>query len=738
MQKLYKNMKDKVKGAIVFLCNKRLTAQVTIYATISFMLVISVVCACINSAQLAVVKADIDKISTLSLESVFAGYSNKFLDEFDILLLKKSDILNNCLNNQINKNISSITPQAKLISSEFINMSLMTDNNGKNLFKEVIDYMDYAIYSEIFDNINSAKENLNKSSAVNEVTQEIVKCQENVFEQDKYILELVSITEGIKTNETGFVVRNSKPVVTGQGFVKQIVKGGISSDTTALHDTRVYSALYENDSYISVSELLDSIFDCINEFEDIVDNDDEDKAISICQPEYSRIYNILEENINDTIKACNSALEVIDNYKQYGDNSLKDMKSCENLLNNKRQELGEEIYQSFLSDINDMKSKNSGSVVKLCDVDVIKTGIERNLSVLENIKAILYNTDTYLYVDTFGDIKTNISECIEVFSNYSLSSLEFNYSSVNFENDTDGISEFTKLYNTLKNGIGSLVLNNMNVSDKDVTYISQQRALSDTYNNRYISSDSTNQALSQAFYQDIKNNALYNEYLFKKFNSFTDYVDSQSNVNTDTGKKLDYILEYILEGTMSDLFNLNGVITKLSLIRQGANMTHLITDTHKKNEAFAMAMSLVGFSGNMAIVKSAQYIIMAVWSYAESLVDVKKLCCGQKVELIKSNASWEVALNSLLKMDWLNNTYSKDTQATNGLDYKAYLRMLLMVQPQKEKLYRTMTAMEIRMEELGVSDFRMEDYICSAECELEFYLNKVNRSYKKQLYYGYS
>lgn len=38
----------------------------------------------------------------------------------------------------------------------------MTDNDGKNLFKEVIDYMDYAIYSELFDNINSSKENFIK------------------------------------------------------------------------------------------------------------------------------------------------------------------------------------------------------------------------------------------------------------------------------------------------------------------------------------------------------------------------------------------------------------------------------------------------------------------------------------------------------------------------------------------------------------------------------------------------
>ncbi len=747
MQKLYKIMKCKIKN-IVFLHNKRMNAQITIYGAITFMLVILVVCTCIYSAQIAVVKTDIDRISTLSCESVFAGYSNKFLDEFDVLLLKKSDMLNNRLNNAINKNLSSINPHAKFISAGFNNISLMTDNDGKNLFKEVIDYMDYAIYSEIFDNINSSKENFTKASSVNEVTDTIVKCQENVFDKDKYILELLSLTEGIKTNDTGFVIRDSKPVVTGENFVKQMVNGDISTDNVSVHNERVYNVLCENDRYTNISELLDGIVECIDEFEDIVDNEGEDEAISVCQPEYFRRYNILEQKTNSTIQVCKDALNVINKYNNNLDNSISDLQACEELLNNKRSDLGEEIYQSFLSDINDMKSGNNNTS-KLCDINLIQIGIQQNLKILEDIKEILYSTESFLYVDTFGNIKNNINQCINVFSSYSLSLLEFNYNDVNFDSDVGGISEFTNLYNTLKNGIGSLVLNGMNISDKDVTYISEQRHLADVYNNKnksdnYLSSNTTsdlgsnNVSIAKSFYEDIKNNELYNEYLFKKFNSFTDYVDSKSNVNTDTDKKLDYVLEYIIEGDMSDSFNLNGVIMKLSLIRQGANMAHLITDSKKKNEAFAMAMSLVGFSGNMAIVKSAQYVIMAVWSYAESLVDVRKLCCGQKVELIKDSNSWELSLDSLLKMDWLNNKYSKDTNTKRGLDYNSYLRLLLIAQPQRQKLYRTMSAMEIKMEELGVSGFRMEDYICSAECEIEFYLNKVNKSYKKQLYYGYS
>ena len=300
--------------------------------------------------------------------------------------------------------------------------------------------------------------------------------------------------------------------------------------------------MYENDGYIDISELLKNIVECIDEFEDIVDSEGEDEAIHICQLEYIRRYNILYKNTNDTIQVCKEALNVIDNYNNHSDNSINDMQACEDLLNNKRQELGEEVYQNFLSDINDMKLSNNKNTSKLCDVDIIKKGIEQNLDILENVKDILDNTEHFLYVDTFGDIKDNINECINVFANYSLSLLEFNYTDVSFESNSDGISEFTKLYNALTNGIGSIVLNGMNVSDKDITYISQQRQLADIYISKSGINNTNNNSLSQSFYEEVKNNALYNEYLFKKFNSFTDYVDSQSNINTDTGKKPDYIL----------------------------------------------------------------------------------------------------------------------------------------------------------------------------------------------------
>ena len=73
--------------------DKSYNAQITIFAAMSIFLVISLVVTCIRSVSVAAVKSELDRISSLSRESVFAGYNREVLDEFDILLLKKSDML---------------------------------------------------------------------------------------------------------------------------------------------------------------------------------------------------------------------------------------------------------------------------------------------------------------------------------------------------------------------------------------------------------------------------------------------------------------------------------------------------------------------------------------------------------------------------------------------------------------------------------------------------------------------
>ena len=100
----------------------------------------------------------------------------------------------------------------------------------------------------------------------------------------------------------------------------------------------------------------------------------------------------------------------------------------------------------------------------------------------------------------------------------------------------------------------------------------------------------------------------------------------------------------------SDKDNLCEVITKLSHIREGANLLYLITDSQKKNECFTLAVQILGYTGNMVLIKAAQYLIMTLWAYAESIVELRGLYSGESISIIKNAGNWETDINGLINL----------------------------------------------------------------------------------------
>ena len=80
-----------------------------------------------------------------------------------------------------------------------------------------------------------------------------------------------------------------------------------------------------------------------------------------------------------------------------------------------------------------------------------------------------------------------------------------------------------------------------------------------------------------------------------------------------------------------------------------------------------------------------------------------------KVALVKNEKNWKLSLENLLGMKFDSD---KDTD-DDGLEYRDYIRMLLMLERSEHKNYRTMGAMEIKMISMGHDDFRMRNYIVS-------------------------
>ena len=167
----------------------------------------------------------------------------------------------------------------------------------------------------------------------------------------------------------------------------------------------------------------------------------------------------------------------------------------------------------------------------------------------------------------------------------------------------------------------------------------------------------------------------------------------------------------------------------LSGIRTGMNMAYLITDQNKKAQALTLATSALGFTGNMALIKGGQYLIMSIWAYGEAVMDMRDIYAGKKVKLLKNSRSWKLSLEGLLNM-----TFDTDKEADDeGLDYKDYIRMLLLMESAEHRNYRTMGAMELRMISMGHENFRMKNYVVSAKGEAVFRISGRKQVYVQEM-----
>ena len=334
------------------------------------------------------------------------------------------------------------------------------------------------------------------------------------------------------------------------------------------------------------------------------------------------------------------------------------------------------------------------------------------------------------YDHTFKDIFAEIFEAeykekFEQVSEYAENIKIINFTAVESENSQQNkqrLNEIKSLGKKFSNGISGLVLDGITVSDASFNYegLAQE----------YISGNGSRKINTQTLMYDL--------YIMDTFDTFP-------GKNRYGGLK--YPVEYIICGQNSDRDNINSIILKLSAVREAVNMAYLVTNGEKRSEAFALASSIAGFTGNLLVVKAVQYIIMGIWSYAESIVDVRRLFEGDEIAVIKNDNDWKLSLKNMLagNLKYDKADSEKNSRAERILkgraDYNDYLELLLHSVSENIKNYRTMTAMELRIIDMGKTGFRMKDYIYEARIQVNV-LPKADRrinakEYIRQVKYSY-
>lgn len=400
------------------------------------------------------------------------------------------------------------------------------------------------------------------------------------------------------------------------------------------------------------------------------------------------------------------------------------------------------------------ESRNLSDALYMFKQAGIRDSVDNDNSIIENIvgnmqavqdicmKISEHDVEKQEYITKIEKIYEDIESEINGFS---IKTIVQEYEQYTFRADdyNTSITSLNKIYQILKEGAAGLVIDG-EISDKSMDYSD----LADTC----VSGSYGGDGISNI---DIRQ-ALVSEYIISRYAGYTDYIEKNGQQtgyiekkDRDVGRLLDYEIEYILCGRQSDKDNLNEVLFKLVLIREGLNLSYLVTDVQKKNECFGLALQLLGYTGNMVLIKAAQYFIMSIWAYAESVMELRELYAGESIATVKNADNWITDINTVissgaagLKTSLFSdkNKAGKETGSTpgyNSLDYMDYMRILLLIKDRTARNAGIMSAMELVMIALGHEDFRMKEYIYEASGTAVFIYVKNGQTYSQKLEYSY-
>ena len=206
---------------------------------------------------------------------------------------------------------------------------------------------------------------------------------------------------------------------------------------------------------------------------------------------------------------------------------------------------------------------------------------------------------------------------------------------------------------------------------------------------------------------------LLDDYIQQQFKCYTDPAEK-----TDGQTALDYEVEYILFGRLTDRENLESTVNTLFFIRLPLNLTYLYVDGGKDGE-LSRAVAALADTALPAAGELIRLLLMLCWASCESVVDCYALLHGKKVPIFKDAGTWNLSIDQIGQLTGSGDgpgSFIKDGR--RGLGYSRYLLMLLIARGTDKKLVRMSQLMEknTRLEE-GWTRFSLGSCLTAAAFE---------------------
>lgn len=193
------------------------------------------------------------------------------------------------------------------------------------------------------------------------------------------------------------------------------------------------------------------------------------------------------------------------------------------------------------------------------------------------------------------------------------------------------------------------------------------------------------------------------------------------------GNLLECEAEYIICGKSNDYDNMQAVVNRLILHRLPVNMVSLLGDSSRLAEIESVAAVLSLAPG--ITYGAAKYLLIAAYSYAETIVEIKALLSGKHIPLIKNGDNW---LTDITNPGGFAEISAKDYRGADSIDYKGFL-MVLLGENVKDMYYRIGDVITINLRESDTV-FSLENYIFGFSFDVDIAGQPVFGEYDKSIY----
>lgn len=659
--------------------NKRTNGSITVFLSLILLFVLSVICTTIEYTRVSSADTRTSEITYISLDSCFSAYAREVFEDYGIMVLWQSEKeFLSSYQDYVSKNSDYrqdfITNPVDLLyvrhkHTDIDDMVMAVDGDGEFIEKQIYKYMKAAVAEDVIEELINKSTTLSQSDKFNGFNDKMEKCSEtliNVEESVAGIYENIQIVKECESNPVDVLLEMKNKL--------DEIKG-IPSD---------------NDYNRTVRDNLFEIYK--QEFRKYAEWEEKNQTALRNMLIHTNEYLVNSTKAKSEINEIKSELEKSRNEYQ---------KEFYDVIYEEFNIIDEQILDLDMDNYNVMNNKQNVIEQKRIVDDVI----EDMSRIMEEMKELDYSGNKLSNYNNAETLIQDMYECIikavTDIEGYSKDCIHVNYEAVEGEKKKNEVVEFVKQIK--KDGLLKYVAKG-ELSKKEMdTSLLPSKTSELNRGKKWDKYDSTTESIRKAF---------TGQYIFDKFHCYTDAEKSPC---------LDYEIEYILEGKSSDKDNLNEIVNKVVAIREGFNLVYLMKDSAKREEAYAMAAAITGFTGMPVVIRVTQFLILGAWAYAESVVDVKDLLAGYKVKVMKNSDEWNLSLSGIKNLA----STDEDKENRSGMTYEDYLRFLLFSQNKSEQIYRILDVIELTIRKKYNDDFHFSECIVGVEIYTQYEVKRL-------------